>query len=284
VRLSVVIPCHNEERLLGGQLTALADQDYRGAWEVVVVDDASTDATRAVAASFRSRLPALRIVAAGASGVAHARNAGAAAASGEALLFLDADDRAGAGYLQAMAAALERSDFVAARLETRTLNTGWVARTRLVEQERDLNDVFGFLPWAFGGTLGVVRSVFDAVGGFPTGRRYGDDVGFCWRVQLAGVPLRFVPDAVVHYRYRTDLAGIFRQARRYGRSSAAYYRAFRSSGMPRRPLPWVVLKWLSFVVRLPLVRDRAGWGRWLYDVGIAVGQVQGSIRQRVVYL
>ena len=46
--LSVIVPCHNEESTLPEQLDALAAQEYDGDWEVVVVDNRSTDATAAL--------------------------------------------------------------------------------------------------------------------------------------------------------------------------------------------------------------------------------------------
>src|SRR5258706_4249279 len=113
-RLSVIIPCFNSEATLGAQLSALAAQSSTYAWEVLVADNGSRDGTAALAKSFRDRLPALRIVDASATrGAAYARNAGAQAAQGSALLFCDADDEMAAGYLETMGRALDGNDFIA---------------------------------------------------------------------------------------------------------------------------------------------------------------------------
>src|SRR5690349_18587996 len=102
-RLSVVIPCYNSATTLGDQLTALAGQRTRYSWEVLIADNGSRDDTVAVATAFRNRMPLLRIVdASSRRGAAYARNAGARAACGAALLFCDADDVMGEGYLEAM--------------------------------------------------------------------------------------------------------------------------------------------------------------------------------------
>jgi glycosyltransferase involved in cell wall biosynthesis len=88
--VSVVIPCLNSERTIRRALDSVARQDYP-AFEVIVVDDASTDGTAEVLA--RLARPDLRVIRLPqTSGAAAARNAGIAAARGEFVAFLDADD------------------------------------------------------------------------------------------------------------------------------------------------------------------------------------------------
>lgn len=87
-RVSVVIPVYNGERFLAAAVESALQQTY-GHMEVVVVDDGSSDATPEVLASFGSRLRAIRQEN---RGVAAARNRGMAAATGELVAFLDADD------------------------------------------------------------------------------------------------------------------------------------------------------------------------------------------------
>ena len=86
--ISFVIPAYDEERLIGGTIDALhaAGAALGEAYEIVVVDDASSDATADIARAHGARLVrvALRHIAA-------TRNAGARAASGELLVFVDAD-------------------------------------------------------------------------------------------------------------------------------------------------------------------------------------------------
>lgn len=86
-RLSVVIPAHNDGAKLARCLAAVSASDYRD-YECIVVDDASTDEIAPVAEPFGTRV--IRVID-GPRGPAYARNAGAAAASGEILVFIDAD-------------------------------------------------------------------------------------------------------------------------------------------------------------------------------------------------
>ncbi len=91
--ISVVVPAYNAAGTLGRALDSLAVQTYAGL-EVIVVDDASTDATLAVARTYQERLPGLRVIArtTNSGGVGGPRNDGLRAATGDYVMFLDADD------------------------------------------------------------------------------------------------------------------------------------------------------------------------------------------------
>ena len=86
--VSVVIPCFNQGRFLRDALDSVLTQTLQPA-EIVVVDDGSTDDTAAVA----GRYPGVRCIRQPNSGLASARNAGVTNTTGEAVVFLDADDR-----------------------------------------------------------------------------------------------------------------------------------------------------------------------------------------------
>jgi len=89
--VSVVIPTLDAERTLGAQLDALSTQDYRGAWEVVIVDNGSSDDSMEVAKAFSTRLPLLRLAEArDQRSAAHARNVGVSVAGGDFIAFCDA--------------------------------------------------------------------------------------------------------------------------------------------------------------------------------------------------
>jgi len=285
MRLSVVIPCRNSAAQFPCQLWALAREKWQGWWEVVIADNGSTDGTRKVAEAFKDRLPRLLVVDASARrGAAYARNVGARSASGEAFLFLDADDEIAPGYLPAMADALAHNDFVAAYRDSESLNTGWVRLSRHTHPYEGFRTFFNFLPHAGGTRIGVRRSIFESVGGFDESLLRGEDVDFCWRVQLAGTPLRLVPEAIARVRFPKSLRRIYKQARLSGKGDALLYRRYRAAGMPGSSIEDGLQEWLSLIQRLPRIRGKSGWAHWVRRLGQRVGRLEGSLRYRVIYL
>jgi glycosyltransferase involved in cell wall biosynthesis len=283
VALSVVIPCRNAAAHLPELLDALARERLDALWEVVVVDNGSTDATRAVAESRAHSLPVRVVDASDHKGAGYARNVGAKAAAGEHLLFLDSDDLIATGYLPVMHAALTSADIVGARLDAIALNPGWAVESRPEPVVDGLLDHFDFLPYAPSGGLGVRRTIFEELGGFG-GIPYADDVDFCWRAQLAGKQIHSAGDAVVHYRYRASLPAMFGQARRYGEAQAKLYRRYRVAGMPGRSFRDAARAWRGLLVMLAYTRRKAELARVVFLFGIYVGRITGSLRHRVVYL
>lgn len=282
---SVILCVRNGAATIAEQLGALAAQDYAAPWELVVVDNRSTDETVAVVRGWETRLPGLRVVAAPERpSLAYARNVGARAAQGAFLAFCDADDVAAPGWLGALAGGLRQADLVGGRLELELLN-GELARHWRGTSEDHLRrpTALGYLPYAVGANFGVRRETFDAVGGCD--ERFtacGDDLDLSWRIQRAGGVLRLCPDAVMHYRLRADLRGVMRQRYRYGQVEALLRGKF-ADAIP--PVPWKVrllsvLRLLSRAWRL--LGGPRGRGAWLTRASHVAGQIRGSIRYRVL--
>lgn len=89
--ISVIIPAYNAAAFVGRAIQSVAKQRY-DSYEIIVVDDGSTDETLTVANRMREQIPQLRVLHQENSGVSAARNAGLDAATGAYVLFLDADD------------------------------------------------------------------------------------------------------------------------------------------------------------------------------------------------
>lgn len=223
VVLSVIIACLNGADTLGTQLEALAVQTCPVPWELLLCDNGSTDATVAVAESFRPRLPRLRILdAAAVRGAGPARNYGVQRARGQYVAFCDADDEVAPDWLASMAAALGRHRFVAGRFEKHRLNGDRVLRSRPLQQQDELqsSEIGDRLPHAGGGNMGMRRADFLAVGGFDPQIRWLEDTDLSWRAQRSGIPLVFCPDVVVHVRLRQTFRSMYVQGRQYGLAHA----------------------------------------------------------------
>jgi len=285
--LSVVIPCFNAEATLGEQLAAVAGQQWPWEWEVIVADNGSTDRSRQVAEAFRERLPALRIVdASGRGGPGHSRNAGAAAATGDALVFCDADDVVAPGWLAAMGRALTGHDLVSACYDADRLNPPWLVEARGRHQTEGINPYTypPFLPHGGGGGLGVKRSLHEAIGGFDEDLPALEDTDYCWRIQLAGTALTPVPGALVHIRYRPDLSGLLAQTVRFGEYNVLLYRRYRGRGMPRLSPLLGLAKWVRLALSAPLLLSRRGRAAWLQQLAWRWGRLRGCLRYRVLAL
>jgi glycosyltransferase involved in cell wall biosynthesis len=123
VRLSVVVPAFNEEAYLPATLASLARQQVPGGFEVVVVDNASTDATAEVAARAGAR-----VVREQTPGVCAARQRGTEEARGAIVVSTDADTVHPDGWLARLAARFDAEDVVAVAGPCRYLDPPWWAR------------------------------------------------------------------------------------------------------------------------------------------------------------
>jgi len=287
VDLTVVVPVYNGAATLAEQLDALAGQDWDGAWEVVVVDNGSTDDTprivaRAVAAHERIR----SVRADDAHNLSYVRNVGVQASSAAAVAFADADDVVGAGWVAAIGRALAEHPLVGSRLEYGRLNPPGSAAGRAEFQSTGIGRFYG-LPNLAGAGHGCQREVFDRLGG--NDERWddtGEDFDFSFRAARdLGIEPTFVPDAVYHYRRRNEPRAAFRQARRYGRSHVALYREFGRGDPANRPSQRRAVKtdlWLLAHAHHGLRRaTRLGWA---WKAGIRLGRLEGSLRTRTLYL
>ena len=287
MKLSVIIPCHNAASTIGAQLEALAGQQWTEPWEVVVSDNGSTDATRAIVDRYKGRLPNLRVIdSSDRRGAAHARNAGALAATGDALAFCDADDVVAPGWVAAIGAALARYDFVASRFDTEQLNVSWLQKSHTNPQRDGLNQYKypPYLPHAGGSGLGIKRSIHEAAGGFDEPMHLLEDTDYCWRIQLMGIPLHFASEAVINVRYPNTLGGIYRQARRYAEYNVLIYKKYQPLGMPRLSWKASAAAWSQLLQRLLRVRCKEDVARWVWNAGWRIGRLQGSIKYRILAL
>jgi peptidoglycan/xylan/chitin deacetylase (PgdA/CDA1 family) len=228
VRFSVVIPTHDRRELVVRNVQALADQTDRD-FEVIVVIDGSTDGT---AAALRTRdLPfPLTVLEQPNSGAAAARNAGAAAATGEILLFLDDDmepdpellaehDRSHRGRADLVLGDLPLHPDSPRSVLSEGVGTWARARRERLQAapEVPLADLLT-------GQMSIRRELFQHLGGFDVaftrdGAFGGEDVDFGYRVLKAGCRVEFNPAAVSRQLFDVDPAVYLRREYDAGRSA-----------------------------------------------------------------
>lgn len=175
--LSVIVPAFNEEGCLAGTLGSIAKAaaaEVDGDVQMIVVDNASTDATPEIA-----RRLGTEVVAERRRGVAFARNAGATAARAPLLVWVDADTVLPAGLLGRILAECQDPSVVGGGVETRhrprrPLVRLWLGLWRL--GGRALRMVQGSVQFCR-------RAAFEELGGYDVGMFMGEDVDFAWRLQ-----------------------------------------------------------------------------------------------------
>jgi len=281
--VSVIIPVRNAASTIEEQLEALSQQTYRGAWEVIVADNGSSDATEVIVRNWAERLPGLNFIdASDRPGASHARNRGAATARGEFLAFCDADDVVSPQWLESLVLTAADFDVVTGRQDETTLNAP-VVQTWRQPRARGLPKA-GFLAFVPSCNVGVWADVFESSGGYSESYRVCEDVEWSWRVQLDDFTLGFAPGAVIHYRYRTTAREIARQAYASGRESVHLYRDYRELGFRRRPVSLTLRTWVWLVIRLPYLGARHRRPIWVRRGSEALGRLAGSIRFRVLFL
>jgi len=212
---TVVIPVRDEERRLPGCLDALSVQEGAPSFEVIVVDNGSTDATRVVA----SRHPIhARVLEEHARGPYAARNAGIGAARGELIALTDADCHASPKWLSAGVAALKGgADLVGGAIKQRATSVQpnmWERYDRATYlRQRDFIEHECFAATA---NLFVRREVFERVGPFRPELVASGDLEFGQRATKAGYVLVFSPDAEVSHEPRTTLRDTWKLHRKLG--------------------------------------------------------------------
>jgi len=284
--VSVVIPARNAADLLPFQLAALERQDYEGEWEVVVVDNGSTDDTARATASWAHRLPLRVLGARDKPGVSYARNTGIRSARGDLVVFCDADDEVSTAWLRAMVEASRESDAVGGPLDDTKLNHPAIRSWHSTVLAQAPRPASGFLPAVPGGNFAVWIDVLESLGGFSEEYTQGaEDTEFCWRLQLAGYRLGFAQQAIVHIRTRDNLRALSRQFFRNGRGVTQLYRDYRSLGMQAGSIRDALKSSAWLAVHAPdLLRGRTLRGNWVRAAAIRMGKLAGSIENRTVYL
>lgn len=222
VEISVIIPVYNDARGIRATLRSLERQTYpEDDYEIIVVDNGSTDDTARVVEKFQQRRPDLiqlyieDII----QGSYAARNTGLAHASGSTIIFLDADTTVDADYIESVERTMRRNewDHMGCDVEvyipegTDTLIARYDRRYGL-PVERYIEE--GFVPTC---CLTVRRHVFEEVGPFRDRLISSGDWEFGLRASRAGYDPKFASDLTVYHPARSSLHSLLGKHFRVGR-------------------------------------------------------------------
>ena len=217
-KISVIVCTYNGARTLRECLSALTDLDYPN-YEVLVVNDGSTDDTAFIAQDYP-----VRLISQPNKGLSAARNTGLAASEGEIVAYIDDDAFPHRYWLRYLAAAFGRAAHVG--IDGPNLSPpgdGFVAECVAAAPGNPLHvllsdELAEHIP---GCNMAYRKEALVAIGGFdPRFRAAGDDVDICWRLQDRGSTIGYCPTAVVWHHRRNSIRAYWKQQYGYGKAEA----------------------------------------------------------------
>lgn len=267
--VSVVIPTRNRPEKVRACLAALARQTSPASqFEVLVVDDGGNQDLEGVSREFKNRLPVV-FIAQSALGPATARNTGAQAARAPLLAFTDDDCEPAPNWLAVLCARHQETpeaaiggrviNSVAGNVysEASQLLVDYLYEYHARKQARGPAKPTEAPAFFTSNNLAVRADLYRQVGGFggSFALAAGEDREFCDRWQQHGLPLRYVPEAIVRHGHVLSLTSFWRQHCNYGHGASDLRQARVERGMPR-----MKIEPLAFYARLiayPFTRREA---------------------------
>lgn len=292
--ISIVVPVYQGEALIGQCLDSLLRLDYpRDLYEIILVDNASTDRTAQIAQS-RGIEPLYEAR----QGAAIACNTGWRRARFDLVAFTDADCVVEADWLRQLAPHLARPGVGGCGgclnpSEPRNLVQQYIIDKNILSQERALEDRPGSPPFVVTANVLYSKAALEAVGGFEeslTGAGYDADIA--WRIQWAGYTIAYEPRAVVWHYHRATLRGFMRQLRGYGSGEAQLFAMHhRRLGLKRRFNSQPYRQLLRALARMPWAalagKDRMARAlpalEFLDSFSYLRGKIGMSLRKRMWY-
>ncbi len=217
-RFSVVVCSYNGASTIRDTLEACVKLDYPD-YEVIVVNDGSTDSTQEIAERYDVKLINLKN-----GGLSNARNTGIYESSGDIVAYIDDDAYPDPQWLKYLALAYHGTDFGGmGGPNIAPLSDGFIAECVANAPGRPVHvlhtdEIAEHIP---GCNMSFRREVLLDVGGFdPVYTAAGDDVDICWRVQSRGYRIGFHPSAFVWHHCRNSLSMYWKQQKGYGKAEA----------------------------------------------------------------
>jgi GT2 family glycosyltransferase len=277
--VSVIMPTFNGGRWIRDQLAALANQTFRGDWELVVADNGSTDETRALLEQWKHRFPSFRLIdASEVRGQSHARNRAAREAVGDVLLFTDQDDIVDPSWIALLAGGLSGSSIVTGPV-VHFVDGPAPPWDTVQKPEKRLN-VGPFDP-PIGCNMGIAREVFFELEGFDeTVTLSWEDADLGIRAALRGFPTALVENAVVLHRRPSTVRATWQKEFAYGRGWTMLERRYPQVSPSGWVRPWLQRAgWV--VVRIPYAALPARRRAWIVRAAGVTGRLAERMRPTV---
>jgi glycosyltransferase involved in cell wall biosynthesis len=228
--ISFIVPAHNEEEVVKECLDALLAEEYQDK-EIIVVNDGSTDCTREIIESYGNKLKLINFDTG--HSAAFSRNAGAKVASGDLLVFIDADVIISGGFLNTLAQDYLEHNFMFAGINVKPLTTNIISRSFALEksyfpkiEKKEFTDNFQNIPsFAF-----IFRKdFFEKIGGYNENTFYFEDSDLTKKCIETGNKMFLDPDLIVYHKEPYTLWETYRQGVYKGKGSVTLYKQGRAN-------------------------------------------------------
>ena len=281
--ISVIVCTCDRAAALGQCLAHFDRADRRGLgdWELIVVDNNSTDATGDVVSEFANRADfEVRYVFEGQQGLARARNAGLAATRRPVIAFTDDDCQVDPAWMRTILAAFAADPALAVlggRVDLADPADQPVS-IRPFDDPAEVRDAGGLFRWMTGCNMAFAKTVFERIGGFDpvfgagTPIAGGEDTDLFYRALKRGYAIRYDPEVRVRHAHgRRTTADVTKLGHGYLRGKGAFYAKHISAGDRdmRRRAYWEVRGLLSLRARRSA--DGSGASRLGALASLAVG-------------
>ena len=266
-RMSVVVCTYNGSRTIAQCCEELTRLDYPD-FEVIVVDDGSTDNVAAIVGAYD-----VKLIQTENRGLSSARNTGANAATGEIVAYIDDDAWPDPHWLHYLALAYESGEYAGVGGPNVPPPSGGIAADSVANAPGGpihvllTDDVAEHIP---GCNMSFRRTALKAVGGFdPHFRVAGDDVDICWKIQERGWKLGFTAAAQVWHHRRNSTSAYLRQQWGYGKAEAMLERKWPEKYNAIGHLSWAGRIYADHLTQLFTPRRRriyhGTWGTALFQ-------------------
>lgn len=206
--ISIIVPSHNSEKTIEGLIRSLLNQDYKGKYEIIVVDS-STDKTPEIISKFPVKLIRQKPKGPGA-----ARNLGVKNAKGEIIAFIDADCIAPKNWLKNLLNPFSGKDVMVVSGTYRTKNReSLMARFAgyEIEQRHERMKNLETIDWVGSFNCAYRKNIFLNFGGFNSKFIQSEDGELSYRISEAGHKIKFNPSAFVYHYHPDSLIKFLKQ-------------------------------------------------------------------------
>ena len=293
---SIIVPVYNRPQEVDELFASLCEQTNKD-FEVVIVEDGSSLSCEEICKRYTDQLT-IRYLTKPNGGPSAARNYGAQYAKGDYLLILDSDIIAPKTYIEEIKRELQREpadafggpdaahpDFSPIQKAISYSMTSFLTTGGIRGGKKKMDK---FYPRSF--NLGVKREVFEALNGFDTTMRFGEDIDFSIRIFANNYHCRLFPEAWVYHKRRSTFRQFFKQVHNSGIARIHLYQKYPESLKLVHLLPSVFTLGVLFLLCLCIIGlcIENQWIAWLsigcilvYGLGLVL---DASIQSRSLYV